>query len=212
MDNDLIKTIPELNEEKTIELVQYSLDKGLEPFQILRYLQEGMKKVIELYKAGNYFIVELVMAGEIFNKVLKLEAMQTLMSSRHEHYVGTILLGTMENDVHNIGKDIFKAMAIGKDFNVIDLGCGIKKEIFLQETKNIQPDIVGISGFRTSAAIPIAELIELFKKEGIRDQIKVIIGGNPEFNEACKFVGADDIVHDAELGVQKCYSWMKEKA
>ncbi|MBV1684105.1 cobalamin-dependent protein [Eubacterium callanderi] len=210
MDNILATAISELNEEKTIELVKRSLDKGTKPFQILKYLQEGVKKVGELFESGEYYVGELIMAGIIFNEVLNLDVMKSSVSSNYSECIGTILLGTIENDIHDIGKDIFKSMALVEGFHVIDLGTDVKKEIFLKKTKELHPDIVGISGLITSAVNPISELIQLFESEGLRNQVKIIIGGNTMDEKTCHSVGADDFVHDAELGVQKCVSWIKQ--
>ena len=121
----------------------------------------------------------------------------------------TILLWSVAGDLHDIGKNIFKNMAEAAGFEVYDLGIDQPAAAFVEKTRELEPDIVGMSGVLTLAIDSMKETVEALKAAGLRDQVKVIIGGNPVTREACERVGADAYTVNAAEGVKICQEWVK---
>lgn len=120
--------------------------------------------------------------------------------------LGTILLGTVHGDLHDIGKNIFKSMSEAAGFEVVDIGIDVKIEEFVAKAKEIKPQIIGMSGVLTLAIDSMKETVDALKVEGI--DAKIVIGGNPVTKETCAFVGADAFTTNAAEGVKICQEWL----
>ncbi|WP_461570318.1 cobalamin B12-binding domain-containing protein, partial [Thermincola ferriacetica] len=123
--------------------------------------------------------------------------------------IGKIVLGTVEGDLHDIGKNIFASMAEAAGFEVYDLGIDVPAGKFVEKIKEIKPQILGMSGVLTLALDAMKNTVDALQAAGLRDDIKIIIGGNPVTEDACKQIGADAFTTNAAEGVKICQEWVK---
>ena len=124
---------------------------------------------------------------------------------------GRILIGTVENDIHDIGKSIFTNLALTEGYEVIDLGVDVKPHRFFEEALATKPDILAMSGIISNAIKSMTETVNLFKKNYIRNDFKIIIGGLSLSEDLLNYIGADFATKSAETGITKCNEWMREK-
>ncbi|NLZ38957.1 MAG: cobalamin-binding protein [Firmicutes bacterium] len=206
---DLVAAVKELEEEKVLELSETALRVGMEPLELLETINEGMLLVGQLYENKTYFIADLIMAGLIFKEVLGLEEMTKLFYSKNKKKMGRIVLGTVQGDLHDIGKDIFRGLAETNNFEVIDIGVDVPKEAFVKKVREQKPEIVGMSGILTYTVDAMKEVVDALKEAGLRDQVKVIIGGGHLTDKTCSYIGADAFANDAFDGVKICLQWIK---
>lgn len=211
LEGKIITQIANLEEESVVRLATEALERGMEPIRLLELVSEGMTKVGKLYEEKEYFIADLIMAGIIFKDVLRLERMQAHFQSLSASKLGTVMVGTVKGDIHDIGKDILKGMLEANRFNVIDLGVDIPPEIFVAKFEEHLPDIIGLSGILTSTIEPMKETVEAFISSGNRDKVKIILGGSHITAEACHYIGADHFTCDVSVGVRICKEWMLAK-
>lgn len=204
----LIRFVEQLDEEKTLQLAGELLDNGMEPLYLLDLVNEGMNRVGRLYENKEYYIADLIMAGIIFKQVLELDKMTAHFRIKHINKVGKVVLGTVKGDIHDIGKDIFRGMLEANGFEVVDLGVDVPKEVFLKGLKEYKPDILGLSGVLTNTVETMKEVVDAIVEAGLRDEVKIIVGGNHLTREACLFIGADNFSNDASLGVKTCKEWV----
>jgi methanogenic corrinoid protein MtbC1 len=208
----LVKAITELNEEKVLKIIKSELEKGTDSNELLLVLQQGMDNVGNLYEKSEYFIADLIMAGIIFREVLDMEAMRFHKGFVGENPVGTMILGTVKGDLHDIGKDIFKDLANSAGFLVYDMGVDVDPQAFLDKFNETKADIIGLSGVLSLAITGMKETVDLFEEAGLRDQVKIIVGGNLINKDAAEFIGADGYSSNAMEGLKICKAWIKNKA
>jgi methanogenic corrinoid protein MtbC1 len=198
--------IIELDEARTLELTRQLVDGGLAtPQSILSSCQQALKVVGERYEREEYFISGLIMAGELFKEVLELvQPLQEQPPSGESK--GTILLGTVAKDIHDIGKNLFATSLRGFGFEVIDLGVDVAPELFLAETKRRRPDVVCLSGLIAAAFESMKETVALIRayEDESGQRTPVVIGGAIMDGRVCEFVGADSWSTDAMEGVRIC--------
>jgi len=211
MEEQIIKAVEDLDEEKVIKLANEALINGMEPFHLLNLIKEGMDRVGKLYESKQYFIADLIMAGLIFKEVLKLDKMMAQFQNSDNRKVGRILVGTVKGDLHDIGKDIFKGMMEASQFDVIDLGVDVSKEAFVQGVQKYDPDIIGLSGVLNFTIESMKETVAALEKAGLRENRLIILGGSHLTKEACEYIGADYYTNDASLGVEYCRKWIETK-
>lgn len=209
----IIKAVEELNEQKTYSLVERAFREGYDQAFVISCIQAGMNCVGKLYENSTYYIADLIMAGLIFRKVLEMEQMKPQNNDDEPGtHQGVILLGTVERDIHDIGKDLFAGIARASGFRVIDLGVDVKREIFVDNIYKHQPDIVGLSGILTVSVKYMKETIDAITQAGLRECVKIIVGGNnilPE--EGVSIIGSDAYAKDANEGIAICRRWMAAK-
>lgn len=199
--DEIVSAFADLDEERTINLVKEALEK-YSLNEIFDACRRATDIVGERYERGEYFLSELVYAGHIFNRVLEL--LLPRLERERVSILGTILLGTVEGDVHDIGKNIFKAFAEAAGFKVIDIGVDVPPQKFVEAVKEHKPDIVGLSGLLTLAIDSMKRTIDALKAEGLRDKVKVIIGGGRVDEYAKNYTGADAWADSATKGVKLC--------
>jgi 5-methyltetrahydrofolate--homocysteine methyltransferase len=203
--NEITEAIKELEEEKVLELVKEKLDAGEDPIKILEACRLGMAEIGK--GAGDtIFLTDLIMAGEIFNEAMAL-LMPKLVSSSTKS-LGKVVIGTVEGDIHNIGKDIAINFLKAEGFEVVDLGVDVPAQKFVDAIKEHNPPVVGMSGLLTLSIEPMKKSIEAIAAADLRDNVKVIIGGERTDDEVCKHVGADAWVNDAIEGVKIIKAWV----
>lgn len=201
----LISGIEALNEDQSMAQVRALLDAGEDPLRIIDSSQLGMRLVGERYHRGDYYIAGLIMAGEIFRQVVEIVQpnLSQLVSAKA---AGTVLLGTVEGDIHDLGKDIFKILVECYGFHVVDLGVDVPVADFLSQAILVNPDIIGISALLTGVFENLKRTIAVLKADKMiqSEKIPIIIGGAQLNQKVCDDVGADYWTNDAIDGVRIC--------
>lgn len=198
--SELTKAMHELDEAKVLALTEQRIQANDPPTDILADLQEGMRLVGEDFEAGNYYLSELIMSAAVFKKVSeKLNAVMTVDAADAKY--GTFVIGTVKDDIHDIGKDIVATLLACQGFNVVDLGVDVPAEKFVEAIKTHQPKIVGLSCLLTTAFDSLKNTIDAIEKAGLRDGLPILIGGATLTEETCKHVGADDFCLNANDAV-----------
>jgi 5-methyltetrahydrofolate--homocysteine methyltransferase len=168
---------------------------------------EGMQLVGSKFNEGEYFLPELIVAGEAMAEQLKF--LEPYMTKTAESNIGTVVLGTVEGDLHSIGKDIFGMFMKASGFRVIDLGVDVSAEKFVEAVQTYKPAIVAMSALLTISMPEMETVISRLVKNGLRDQIKIIVGGAPLSIEYSNKIGADAFGPNAIAGVSICKEWME---
>ena len=203
----LTQMLGELEEGEVMELLENFVvtnPSEEEALAAVAACQAGMAIVGEQFELGDYFVGDLIFAGELLTEAIG--ALKPVLGSEKQGASGKILLGTVHGDLHDIGKNIFRSMSEAAGFEVIDLGIDVAADEFVVKAKEINPDIIGMSGVLTLALDSMKETTEALKEAGILS--KIIIGGNPVSKEAGEFVGSDAFTTNAAEGVKICQSWI----
>lgn len=202
---DIQQAIIDLEEEKTAELTQEAIDKGLSPLVILQEgLTKGVRTVGDKFGRGEVFLPELAMSADCMRAGVDLvEPLLDEMDLGEEDKGGKVILGTVDEDIHNIGKNILGTMLKANGFDVVDLGVEIPNEDFVQAVRDEEPDILGMSALMTMTMDHQEEVIELLEEEGLRDDVKVMVGGAPTSEEWRDEIGADGYADNADAAVKK---------
>ena len=200
----LVQLIADLQEEAALELVREMIDSDENLLSIIDLCHKGMNEVGKRYEQGIYFISGLIMAGEIMRQVSKM-LLPCMESQNMNGSLGSIVLGSVEGDIHSIGKDIFKTLVRVNGFAVHDLGVDVSPEKFQAAVYEFRPKIVGLSCLITAAYSPMQETIALLRKNLTEDIAPraYLIGGRVD-GIVCKEVNADHWVNNAMEGVRLC--------
>ena len=211
MEELLIQAVKDVNEKDILMLVDQAFATGYTPEQIIEILKRGMDCVGKEYEIGNYFIADLMMPGIIFKEILSQERMQPTSSKDDQNAQDTILVGTVKGDLHDIGKGLFSGMALSCGYHIVDLGVDVSPQAFVDQIKELKPQILALSGVLHTAIKSMKDTVDLIEKNGLRDQIKIIVGGNPLTLETFHFIGADAYSRDAAEGIKIIQNWIKEQ-
>jgi methanogenic corrinoid protein MtbC1 len=205
----LIHQVAELNEQAVLALVQERLSHGDDPLSIVEDCQEGMRRVGQRYEQGKYFLAGLIMAGEIFREVMEL-AQPVIEAQIRGEESGRVLLGTVQGDIHDIGKNIQGMLLSCHGFTVYDLGVDVPPAVFLAQAMKLKPDIIGLSGLLTSSYDMMRDTITLLRDVSVSEVagIPIIIGGTSVNEQVCLYVGADYWIVNAMEGVRLCQRLM----
>jgi methanogenic corrinoid protein MtbC1 len=210
MSEDLIGLIVDLDEKEAIALVKKKIDAGENPLKILEQIRIAMAKVGEKFENNEFFLPDLIMSGEILKQITEILEPKLKEGDKIQS-LGKVVLGTVFGDIHDIGKDIVKFMLESNGFEVYDLGVNVPKEKFVEKIKEVNAKIVGLSGFLTLAYDSMRETVEEIKNAGLREKVKVMIGGGQINEDVRKFVGADSYGKDAVEAVALTKKWMGEE-
>ena len=206
--SELANALADLKEEEVKKMVQDRLAAGADPMSIVNECREGMEIVGERYKNKEYFLGELIMSGEIFK-----EAMATVQPKLKAGQTGKplakIVLGTAKGDIHNIGKDIVATLLGAAGFEVYDLGIDVPPDAFINKVKETGATILGISGLLTPSFESMKQTVLALESTGLRNKVKVIIGGGIVTEVVRNYVGADAFTDDAPEGVEMCKKMAK---
>ena len=203
----LINAMSDLEDEDVMNILEKfirtnpSADEGKE---VIAACQQGMGIVGKRFEEGEYFVGDLIFSGELITDVVN--KLKPIIGGDSNVNAGTILLGTVKGDVHDIGKNIFKSLSEAAGFKVVDLGVDQSANDFVEKAKELKPDIIGMSGILTLAVDSMKDTVIALKASGINS--KVILGGNPVTKETCEFVGADGFTTNAAEGVKICQGWV----
>ncbi|HEY55563.1 MAG TPA: methionine synthase [Dehalococcoidia bacterium] len=204
---DLASTLADLKEAEVLKIVKDRLGAGEEPLKILDDARRGMEVVGKRFADSEYFIPDLVYSGEILKVVTDL-VKPKLTKEVGTKKLGKVVFGTVAGDIHDIGKDIVVFMLDVNGFEVYDLGVDVPAQKFVDKIKESGAPIVGLSGFLTLAFDSMKETVEAMKAAGLRDKVKVMIGGGQITDEVRKYTGADAFGKDAMAGVALAKKWI----
>lgn len=204
---NLIKAIADMKEQEAMSLAKALLDKGEDPLVVLDAGSKAMKIVGDRYDAGEYYLPELILAGEMMKQLGNLvkPGLGSRTVGRKPH--GRVVIGTVAGDIHDIGKDIVAFMLEVNDFEVHNLGVDVSEAIFVEKISEVKPEIVGMSGFLTLTYEQMKKTVEAIKKAGMRDRLKIMVGGTIMNEESARYVGADAYGADANAAVKLAKSW-----
>jgi len=190
------------NVEEVTELTQTAIDEGAEPIDIIKKgLIGGMKVVGQRFKDGDMFVPEVMMAAKSMKAGVEL--VNPLLAEGDTSSEGKVLLGTVAGDLHDIGKNLVGMMMESASLEVIDLGTDVDPEEFVEAVKEHEPDVVGMSALLTTTMLEMQNTIELLEEEGLRDSVKIIVGGAPVTPDFAEEIGADGWSADAASAKDK---------
>jgi 5-methyltetrahydrofolate--homocysteine methyltransferase len=210
MSKELVNAIADMREQEALTLVKQMVEGGSEPVAILDAAREAMPIIGQRYDEGTYFLPELILAGEMLNQITDIVKPELAKLPEIKRR-GKVVIGTVEGDIHDIGKNIVSFMLDVNGFDVLDLGVDVSPQKFVEAIGDFQPQVVGLSGFLTLAFDVMKETVEAIKAAGLRDEIKIMIGGGQVNEEIRKYAGADAYGKDAMAGVSLAKKWVGAK-
>jgi methanogenic corrinoid protein MtbC1 len=200
---ELIQALSDLNENRVYDLVEESIKQGVPAVEIVKACNAGMIAVGERFATSEYFISQLIFSAEILKAVMKrLEPM--LQDMAQLQTAGKVVIGTVKGDIHDIGKNIVITLLRGSGFEVVDLGVDVPASKFVAALQESQARILGLSALLNFTYPEMKNVVEEVARAGLRDNVKIIIGGTPCSEEVRKFTGADYYATDAVTGVNIC--------
>ncbi len=203
---ELENAMADLDEDAVLDMMNKIMDNNGEGVQeAMEACQKGMARVGTLFEEGEYFVGDLIFAGEIM--VEAMDILKPALAGSGSAKVGKMILCTVKDDLHDIGKNIVKAMLEAGGFEVLDLGIDVSPEKVVETAKKENIKIIGLSGVLTLALDSMKDTINAFKEAGMRDDVKIIIGGNPVSEDACKAIGADEWAYSPQKTVKVCTEW-----
>jgi 5-methyltetrahydrofolate--homocysteine methyltransferase len=208
MFTELIDAMVSMKEKESLEIAKGLLESGEDPLKILNTCKSAMTAVGKRFEAGEFFLPELVLAGEILRQISEIVKPE-LGDHVEVERLGKVIIGTVEGDIHDIGKDIVVFMLDVNGFEVIDLGIDVPVRNFVEAIKESRAPVVGLSGFLTLAFDSMKKTIDAIGDVGLRDQVKIMIGGGQIDDEVKKYIGADAHGLDAMEAVNLTKQWMK---
>jgi methylmalonyl-CoA mutase cobalamin-binding domain/chain len=204
-----IDAVVDMDIEKAKNLCQEAISKRIDPFKII---QEGITKATSIisdkFEAEEYFIPELIMAGEIIKETMKILDPQIKERGETKAF-SKVVIGTGKGDLHDIGKNIVKTFLQAEGFEVIDLGVDVSSEKFIEAILTEKPKILAISALISMTLPEIGNLMKALEKANLRKDIKIIVGGAPVTEEFIKDIGADAYARNAIDGINTCLRWVK---
>jgi methanogenic corrinoid protein MtbC1 len=206
MSDPLATALSDLDETAVMKLVQEHLAAGTAPLAILASCREGMARVGKRYEAGEYFVSELIMAGEVFKGAVALIGPGAAAGSGPKR--GTVVAGTVKGDIHDIGKDIVVTLLRSADYDVRDLGVDVPVGKFVDAVKESGAAVVALSGLLTTSFDAMKETVAALETAGLRAKVKVMVGGGPVTDQVRVYVGADAFGQDAQTAVTLCNQWI----
>jgi trimethylamine corrinoid protein len=196
------------NRDEVIKLAEEVRDSGIDPVQAIeKGFKRGMEKIGEQFADLEIFIPDMITAAEIMNEGLDI-LRPLLKSMGGKISTGRILLGTIQGDVHEIGKNIVKIMLEGTGYEVIDLGRDVDVLTFVDKYQELKPDIIGISALMTNTMVNIPRVIENLKTLGVREDVKIMVGGAPVLPDWAEEIGADGCGDSAKEAVKLAKKWL----
>ncbi|MBS7624003.1 MAG: corrinoid protein [Candidatus Bathyarchaeia archaeon] len=208
--NKIRDAIVNLDIDNIQRLCMEAIEAGIPAYDVvMNGMAKGMEIVGEKYERNEYFLAELIMAGEVMKEGMKV--LEPHLKSGEIRKIGKVVIGTVRGDLHDIGKNIVATLLTAAGFEVVDLGVDVPPEKFVEAVKEHNPDIVGMSALLTTTMIEMENVIKALRDAGLRDKVRIIIGGAPITREFAERIGADAAARDAVEGVNICKSWVSAK-
>ncbi|HDK7173777.1 TPA: corrinoid protein [Clostridium botulinum] len=206
----LSESVVEMEEEETVELAKECIEKDISAYEAIdKGLANGMNRAGELYEEGEYYIPELLMCSDAMYsglEILKPHLKKNDLGKKHK-----IVIGVIQGDTHDIGKNLVKIMMETEGFEVVDLGRDVPPRDFVDKAKEIEADIICMSTLMTTTMDGMEEVIKLLKEEGIREKVTVMIGGGPISQNFADKIGADVYTTDASKAAKYAKKIIAEK-
>lgn len=207
MSGELVKLLSDLKEPEALQFVESALAKGVDPMTLLEDAKEGMSIVGERFANQQYFIPDLMYSGEILKGIVKMLEPH-LKTGEKAKRLGKVVIGTVAGDIHNIGKDLVVFMLDVSGFDVLDLGIDVPAQKFVDAVKESGSTVIGLSGFLTLAFDSMKETVDAIQAAGLRDKVKIMIGGGQIDEQVRNYTGADAYGRDAVAAVQLAKGWI----
>ncbi|MFQ5399679.1 MAG: B12-binding domain-containing protein [Anaerolineae bacterium] len=204
--DELTNAIADLDETTVLALVQERLDAGDEALAILDACRRGMTIVGERFQNGEYFISELIFAGAVFKQAANL--VEPRLTSAASDPKGTVVVGTVKSDIHDIGKDLVVLLLRAANYEVHDLGVDVPPARFVQALQETGAAVLGLSALLTTSFGPMKETVAAVEAARLRPGVKIMIGGGPTNAQVQAYAGADGWCADAQAAVDLCNQWM----
>ena len=201
--SELANAIADLKEDEVKKMVKEKIDSGASPMSIVDECRKGMEIVGERYKNKEYFLGELIMSGEIFKEAMSVVEPK-LTAGQSGKSLARMVIGTAKGDIHNIGKDIVATLLKAAGFEIYDVGIDAAPEVFVNKLKETGASLLGISGLLTPSFESMKQTVQAVEAAGLRDKVKIIVGGGIVTDVVMKYVGADAFSDDAPEGVEIC--------
>jgi methanogenic corrinoid protein MtbC1 len=204
----LQRAVGRLDEDRTNELVDNFIalkPGGAETWRVMEAFNQGVETVGKLFEMGKYCAGELIFAGELLASCL--DKLKPLLGERQGGFRGVLVIGSVEGDLHDIGKNIVKSLAEISGFRVEDLGVDQKPAAFVEAARQYRPHILGLSGVLTSAIESMKRTVDALTEAGLREGLKIAIGGGIAGEIACRYIGADTWSKNATEAVKTFESW-----
>ncbi len=206
MAESLSSLIAEIEETKTLEAVREALSAGTDPLSLVESLRDGMAVVGERFESKEYFLPDLIMAGETFKEAIAL--IEPHLASGSASSRGAVVVGTVQGDIHDIGKNLVATMLKCNGFEVHDLGVDVAPEAFVAKTRETGAKLVAMSGLLTLAFDAMKNTVEALSEAGLRDSTKIMIGGGPVNETVLAFCGADAYGKDPTEAVRLAVGYL----
>ena len=207
MSKELVKFLSDLQEQEALEFVGKALEEGVDPVDLLGETKEAMNIVGQRFATGEYFIPDLIFSGEILKQIVQMLEPH-LKKGKEAERLGKVIVGTVAGDIHDIGKDLVVFMLDVSGFEVLDLGIDVPVQKFVDSIKETGSSVVALSGFLTLAFQNMKNTVDAVKAAGLRDKVKIMIGGGQIDEEVRVFTGADAYGKDAMEAVKLAKGWI----
>ena len=201
------QTIVDGDDDEAVAQIEKALTEGIDPVKVLKQaIVPGIERAGELWHDNVYFMPDVVLSAEAFKAAMK--AVEPHLAGREITKLGTVIMGVVAGDMHDLGKSIVIAMLTGAGFEVIDLGVDVPTETFIEKISELKPDIMGVGCYMTTTMLELKAMITFLKDNGLRDKVKIMIGGVPTTQQFADEIGADAWGKDALDAVDKARKLM----
>jgi methanogenic corrinoid protein MtbC1 len=207
MKQELIDAIADMQEEEAMRLAVAMLDAGEDPQVVLDACREAMAIVGDRYESKDYFLPELIIAGDMLQDIGAVVKPRLKEVQQSDEPMGSVIIGTVKGDIHDIGKDIVSFMLDVNNFKVYDIGVDAAPDVFIDKIIEVKPDVVGLSGFLTLAFDQMKVTVQAIEEAGLRDSVKIMIGGAIMDDAVTSYIGADAFGPDAAAAVKLAKGW-----
>ncbi len=207
MTESLIQALVVMQEAKALKEARRLLDKGADPMNILESCSKAMEIVGKRFEREEYFLPHLMMAGEMLKQISEM-IKPVVKEDKTQPGRGRVLIGTVEGDIHDIGKNMVVFILEASGFGVLDIGVDQAPEKFVQAVRSFQPQVVGMSGLLTLSFDSMKETVQAIEEAGLREKVRIMIGGGQVTEKVKDYTGADAYAADAVAGVRLCRRWI----
>jgi len=208
MSQELIEAFTSIQEDEAVKLAKELLEGGTDPLYVIEVCKDAVRIIGDRFEAGQVFLPELIMAGEIMASISS-EVKPILQADEESGSRGKILFGTVEGDIHDIGKDIVVFLLEANGFEVIDLGVNVPAATFVEQIRTTEATVVGLSGLLSLAFDSMKATVQAIEEAGLREGVKIMIGGGPVDERVCECAKADAWGDNAMTAVSLAQKWIE---
>lgn len=204
---ELIDAFTDMREDDTARIARELIDSGTNPVDVLEAARQALEIIGRRFETGEAFIPELLMSGEMMKDISNYAKPRIMQDAAKGEKLGTVVMGTVAGDIHNLGKDIATTMLDINGFEVVDLGVDVPAQTFVDKIREVKPDAVGMSGLLTLAFDAMKDTVQAIEAAGLRNNVKIMIGGATVDDSIRDYVGADAYAPTAMAGVSLVRQW-----